>query len=77
MSINISKIGHAVVSVADLERSLHFYRDVLGLREVARRDFDGQQWVFLSAGNSHHDLALVEAPPGLHHLAFNIDGDTP
>ena len=69
MPINISKMGHAVLNVTDLERSLRFYRDVLGLHEVARRDFDGLQWVFLSAG--------VEASPGLHHLAFNIDGSLP
>ena len=77
MPINISKMGHAVLNVTDLERSLRFYRDVLGLHEVARRDFDGLQWVFLSAGNSHHDLALVQASPGLHHLAFNLDGSLP
>jgi catechol-2,3-dioxygenase len=77
MPINISKMGHAVLSVTDLERSLCFYRDALGLSEVARRDFDGEEWVFLSAGNSHHDLALVEASPKLHHLAFNISGSLP
>jgi len=74
-------LGHAVLKVHDLARSLAFYRDTLELREVARyRDM-----VFLSGGARHHDLALVEAlttaqspadgSPGLHHLAFKVGDD--
>ena len=79
MSIAVSKVGHLVLRVRDLDRSLMFYTSVLGLREVARRDFGEGPMAFLSSGNSHHDVALVEAgeagiSPGnaLHHFALTV-----
>jgi catechol 2,3-dioxygenase len=81
MAIDVSKGGHVVLKVNDLDRSLPFYVDVLGLREVARRDFGEGTMVFLSTGNSHHDLALVEVGEGavgtggLHHVALKV-GDS-
>ena len=47
------RIGHVHLKVADLERSLAFYRDVLGF-EVTQRY--GRQAVFLSAGGYHHHV---------------------
>ena len=61
MSISVSKVGHIVLRVRDLEKSLSFYCGVLGLKEVARRDFGQGPIAFLSTGNSHHDVALTEA----------------
>jgi catechol 2,3-dioxygenase len=83
MAIAVSKVGHVVLRVSDLDRALSFYVGVLGLREVARGDFGEGTMVFLSTGNSHHDLALVEvgegAPGtgrlGLHHVALKV-GDS-
>lgn len=49
------RIGHAHLKVADLERALGFYRDVLGF-EVTQRM--GRQAAFLSAGGYHHHLGL-------------------
>ena len=79
MSIAVSKVGHLVLRVGDLDRALAFYTSVLGLREVARRDFGEGPMAFLSSGNSHHDVALVEArdagtSPGnaLHHFALKV-----
>jgi catechol-2,3-dioxygenase len=77
--IRVEKVGHVMLRVRSLERSLAFYRD-LGLREVARRDFGEGMTVFLSTGATHHDMALVEtdAPAvrggrrALHHLGFKI-----
>jgi catechol 2,3-dioxygenase len=76
------KLGHAVLKVRSLDASVPFYRDVLGLTEVARH---GGRMVFFSCGDNHHDLALLEigaqAPlpedrqVGLYHLAFRI-GDS-
>jgi catechol 2,3-dioxygenase-like lactoylglutathione lyase family enzyme len=40
MMINVRNVGHVVLKVRDLERSVRFYRDVLGLKEVARGTFD-------------------------------------
>ncbi len=76
------KLGHAVLKVRSLETSVPFYRDVLGLKEVARH---GGRMVFFSCGENHHDLALLEigaqarSPEdyqiGLYHLAFKV-GDS-
>jgi catechol 2,3-dioxygenase len=71
-------IGHVHLKVADLERALAFYRDVLGF-EVTQRY--GAQAVFLSAGGYHHHLGLNTwesrggSPPppgatGLFHVAI-------
>jgi catechol 2,3-dioxygenase len=80
MTIKISTLGHLVLRTPDLGRSLSFYRDKLGLKEVASEEFDGLQWVFLTSGRTHHELALVEDPSGgpagpLHHLGFKV-GDS-
>jgi catechol 2,3-dioxygenase len=79
VTVSVSKVGHIVLRVRDLERSLSFYCDVLGLTEVARRDFGEGPMVFLSTGNSHHDIALVETAAtgspsdvGLHHFALKV-----
>jgi catechol 2,3-dioxygenase len=83
VGIQIERVGHVVLKVRSLERSVPFYRDVLGLREVARL---GDRMVFFSAtGENHHDLALQEVgeaavrPPreavGLYHVALKI-GDS-
>jgi catechol 2,3-dioxygenase len=50
-----TRIGHVHLKVADLDRSLAFYRDVLGFSITQRY---GNQAVFLSAGGYHHDLGL-------------------
>jgi catechol 2,3-dioxygenase len=71
-------VGHVNLRVTDLERSVAFYRDVLGLH-VTQRDAES---VFLAAGEYHHHLALNvwgaaarPAPPGvagLHHFALRL-----
>jgi catechol 2,3-dioxygenase len=48
------RIGHVHLKVADLDRSLAFYRDVLGFTETARRNGA----VFMSAGGYHHHIAI-------------------
>jgi catechol 2,3-dioxygenase len=83
VAIVVSKVGHVVLKVRNLDTALTFYAGVLGLQEVARRDFGEGPMVFLSTGNSHHDIALVEADQdsgtpgqlGLHHMALKV-GDS-
>ncbi|MEK6853707.1 MAG: VOC family protein, partial [Nanoarchaeota archaeon] len=59
--INVKKLGHVVLRVRDLERSVHFYRDILGLKEVARYQ---RAMVFFSIdGTNHHDLAIMAVGP--------------
>src|SRR5581483_9688475 len=71
------RIGHVHLKVADLERSLKFYRDVLGFEVTTTRPGA----VFLSAGGYHHHIALNTweslggQPPapgttGLYHVAI-------
>lgn len=72
------RIGHVHLKVADLDRALRFWRDVIGLEEQQRM---GSQAVFLSAGGYHHHIALntweseggAWPPPGttgLYHVAL-------
>ncbi len=77
--MKIQGVGHVVVKVRDLERAARFYRDILGLKEVARL---ADRMVFFSAGTNHHDLAALkvggDAPApsrdavGLYHVALKI-----
>ena len=76
-------LGHVVFYVKDLERSLAFYRDLVGFQEVGRT-FGGQA-AALTSGRTHHELLLIEvgeAPPapagrhlGLYHVGIKI-GDS-
>jgi catechol-2,3-dioxygenase len=81
-SFRISRVGHVVLRVRDVDASSTFYCDALGLQEVARGEFGEGTMAFLSTGNNHHDLALVQGDPaaerpsiGLHHFAFKIGDD--
>jgi catechol 2,3-dioxygenase len=73
-----TRIGHVHLKVADIERALAFYRDVLGF-EVTQRY--GAQAAFVSAGGYHHHIGLNtwesrggQPPPrgttGLYHVAI-------
>jgi catechol 2,3-dioxygenase len=76
-------LGHVVFYVKDLERSLAFYRDLLGFQEVGQI-FDGKA-AALTSGRTHHELLLIEVgaapgPPlgrrrGLYHIGIKI-GDS-
>ena len=50
-----TRIGHVHLKVADLERALKFYRDLLGF-EV--QQYYGDSAVFISAGGYHHHIGL-------------------
>lgn len=74
-----SFVGHVHLRVGDLERSERFYVDVLGFSVTERVG----RFLFLSAGERHHDVALQEirqAPPaptntaGLYHFAIEVRG---
>ena len=80
MDFHISKLGHVVLQVADLERSTEFYTQVLGFKvsDVYPEDMMPGGMVFLRYNTDHHSLALVGAGDGnnanreLHHLAFEV-----
>jgi catechol 2,3-dioxygenase len=73
-------IGHVHLKVAELERAIGFYRDVLGFALMQRM---GDQAAFLSAGGYHHHIGLNTwesrggSPPppgttGLYHFAIRF-----
>jgi catechol 2,3-dioxygenase len=75
------RVGHVHLLVADIDRSLAFYRDALGLGITADGYGLGLPMVFLAAGDYHHhvginaiDTAGSTPPPpghtGLYHVAF-------
>lgn len=77
--IKARKLGHIVLNVSNLEASRDFYCKALGLGVVS--EHAPGRIVFLSLGEQHHDLALVErasgpADPGLSglvHMAWQVD----
>lgn len=73
-----ASVGHVHLKVADLDRAIAFYRDLLGF-EITQRY--GDQAAFLGAGGYHHHVGLntwesagASPPPaghtGLYHTAF-------
>src|SRR3954464_2382800 len=82
--VGVQELGHIVLYVSDLQRSLAFYRDVLGWPVIMR---PGRFPVAgFRAGNTHHDLLLIEvgkdAAPiptgrrvGMYHFGVKV-GDT-
>jgi catechol 2,3-dioxygenase len=88
--MEIKELGHLVLYVRNLERSAHFYRDVLGWRQVAPDPAGraGAAFAAFSApsGRTHHELLLFEVGEdaasqpkgrrvGLYHFGLKV-GDT-
>ncbi|WP_326559868.1 VOC family protein [Micromonospora sp. NBC_01796] len=85
--MGIHRLNHAVLFVSDLARSVAFYRDVLGFRQVAMTpdNFAGAAFLQAPGSTNDHDLGLFElgtgAGPstagrstvGLYHLAWEVD----
>jgi len=78
----VKKLLHTRYRVADLEKTISFYRDVLGLEEVDRKQSPrGSKLVFLKAPESEELIEICEFPasgpivvgPDLTHLAFEVD----
>jgi len=74
----INKVGHVVLNVKDVETSVKFYTEALGMEVMRLRESSA---AFLSFGTQHHDIALFKAPEGaemgnlgLNHIAFQIEG---
>jgi methylmalonyl-CoA/ethylmalonyl-CoA epimerase len=83
----LAAIDHTGIAVADLEASLAFYRDVLGLPLVHRETLpdQGVEAALLDVGDGHVELIAPLGPetgvarfleqrgPGLHHVAYRVD----
>ena len=76
MAIRIHELNHVALHVSDLERSIRFYGEMLGLRQIPRPAFDFPG-AWFALGNQ--ELHLI-ADPGLdpakrrhHHFALLVD----
>ncbi|HET6400077.1 MAG TPA: VOC family protein [Candidatus Kapabacteria bacterium] len=78
--MQIKELGHVVLYVKDVNRSIAFYRDVLGFRMIT----SAPHMALFSSGRTHHELLLIETGQdpsskksynGLYHIGFKI-GDT-
>ena len=78
----VKKLLHTRYRVADLDKTVAFYRDVLGLEEVRRHTSGrGSQLVFFKAPGSDEEIEIckfdasgpIVVGPDLTHLAFEVD----
>lgn len=79
----VKKLLHTRMRVNDIERSVKFYEDALGLKATRRHTSPrGAQLVFLATPNSDEEIELCQMPagapsvqvqPDLMHLAFEVD----
>src|ERR1700687_2531660 len=78
----VKKLLHTRYRVHDLEKTVSFYKDVLGLQETGRQTSGrGSQLVFLEAPGSEEEIEIckfdesgpVIVGPDLTHLAFEVD----
>jgi len=80
-----TRVSHIGIAVEALAESVPFFRDILGLPEVALEDSDGASIVGFSAGEPLVELLEAEDPaspiarflakrgPGVHHICFSVD----
>jgi catechol-2,3-dioxygenase len=84
--MQIKELGHIVLYVKNLERSVAFYRDVLGFAPIAPEGPMRGKAMAFSSGRTHHELLLIEvgeeAPhpgtgrrAGLYHFGLKV-GDS-
>jgi catechol 2,3-dioxygenase-like lactoylglutathione lyase family enzyme len=83
VAISPVRLNHAVLYVADLERSLRFYTEVFGMDVIAREPRADAAFLRLPRSGNHHDLGLFGVGAaggpkrrggiGLYHLAWQVD----
>jgi len=82
MTVNAVRLNHAVLFVADLERSLAFYQQAFDMVVVASEPRANAAFLRLPRSGNHHDLGLfgvgAQSPRprgslGLYHLAWQVD----
>ena len=74
------RTGHIGLNVTDLDRSLAFYRDVLGFTPLAEGKEEGRRYAFLGDGENlvltlwqQAEQPYAAQRAGLHHLALEAD----
>jgi catechol 2,3-dioxygenase-like lactoylglutathione lyase family enzyme len=81
----ISRVGHVGIHVTNLDRSLTWYRDILGLTLTGRWPYGGGEMAFMRFSNDHHNIVLFTHPTNvtaenrnagynaLQHIALEVD----
>jgi catechol 2,3-dioxygenase-like lactoylglutathione lyase family enzyme len=77
--VKVTKLGHVVFTVSDIERTTRFWTEIMGFHVSDRNEIG---MVFLRNGSDHHTVALVpaktsgaptsEGQPGFHHCALEV-----
>jgi catechol-2,3-dioxygenase len=83
MSFSPTRLNHAVLFVADVERAVTFYTDTFGMEVMAREPRANAAFLRLPRSGNHHDLGLFgvgdaggprrRGAIGLYHLAWQVD----
>ncbi|MFW5933393.1 MAG: VOC family protein [Actinomycetota bacterium] len=83
MAFSPVRLNHAVLFVAELERSVAFYTEVFGMDVIAREPRANAAFLRLPRSGNHHDLGLFgvgeaggpkrRGAIGLYHLAWQLD----
>ena len=60
---NIVGIGHIAIRVKDIDRTLDFYRDKLGFKEMFRLERDGKLWLMYLRVTDTQYIELFRKPP--------------
>lgn len=68
--IRYRRLAYLALNVSDLDRSIAFYRDVMGLQHVGASDAPLR---FLRCSDKHHDIVLYRGDPGLKRIAFELE----
>jgi len=80
--IKVNKLGHFVYEVSDVERTVSFWKEVMGFEETDR---NAKGMVFFRCGSDHHAIGLTPMQSGkkserdmsgtlqVEHLAFEVD----
>jgi len=68
--IRYKKLGYVAFNVSNLDKSIAFYRDMVGLDHVKTND---QGEAFLSCNSDHHNILLVQGKPSLKRIAFQLE----
>ena len=82
-TMSVTKLLHTRMRVNDIEKTVKFYEQALGLKATRRHTSPrGAQLVFLATPNSDEEIEICQMPPGaepvkvqpdLMHLAFAVD----
>ncbi len=65
--MEVKELGHVVLFVANIDRSRHFYGEILGWNEIDRSTMRNGTAMF-STGRTHHELLLIEVGEAVHPI---------